>query len=397
MKTEITQVRIEWLDSLRGVASLFVVLLHYYHRILLALIPLVPSGTYAIQQLLEKKIIVHTIDFYKNTSFYNKIDAVTPFIYGYWDLGKIGVVSFFFISGYVIAYTLNKLDRNTINQFVISRFFRLYPVFWVALILMLLLRAMSGHFYSLEQVILNFSMFNKFLLIPDINGVAWTLQIELTFYMMATLFFVLRISNDKRYSILTIYLLLMIALLMAVLKQRTGIDLPLAFPLGLSVMFTGWYWRLSHELPHISQKEIGLIALSFLPIWLLIFNIGYTPHSQIYFNSYFSAMILVVLFAVCRIQHPILRFLGNISYSLYLIHDVIGMHLFPWLMSLCRPLYSMHVYFTAIPFLIMVLLTIALSTLLYYFIEKPGVILGKEINKRLSERKLKTLQTPAHS
>jgi peptidoglycan/LPS O-acetylase OafA/YrhL len=395
MKNVSSPSRIEWLDSLRGIASLLVVFLHYYHRILLALIPMIAGGTYAIQELLEKKIIVYTIDFYKNTIFYDKIDVLTPFIYGYWDLGKVGVVSFFFISGYVIAYTLNKLDRNAIRQFVVGRFFRLYPVFWVALLLMIILRALSGHLYDLKQILANLTMFNKFLLIPDINGVAWTLQIELTFYIMAAVFFGLGISKDKKYSILTIYLLLLLAFVMAVLKQKTGIDLPLAFPLGLSVMFTGWYWRLSHDLPNISQKGVGIVALSFLPVWGAIFYIGYAPHAQIYFNSYLVGMILVALFALCRIQHPILRFLGNISYSLYLIHDVIGMHVFPWLMSLYLPQYAAKPYLTVIPFFITLTLTIFLSTLLYYFVEKPGVNLGREVNKRLKERMPKAMHSPA--
>lgn len=380
--------RIDWLDSLRGVASLLVVVLHYYHRILLALVPTIAGGTLAIQSALERKVLSHTIDFYTQTSFYDVIRGITPFIYGYWDLGKIGVVAFFFISGYVIAYTLGRLRTKPLQAFIISRFFRLYPVFWVTLALMLMLRLMNGHTYSLWRILANITMFNKFLLVPDINGVAWTLQIELTFYILAALLMV----TDGKNIVRMIYAFLGLALVMGVIKNQTGIDLPLAFPLGLTVMFTGWYWRMSHENKNVSQKQVALVAASFLPIWAIIFKIGYASHALLYFNSYVIAMLLVLAFALLKIRHPVLGFLGNISYSLYLVHDIIGLHVFPWLMSFALPLYHTNFALTILPFMGVLSLTLITSTLLYYFVEKPGVALGKKMCKQLAESKGDTLQ-----
>jgi peptidoglycan/LPS O-acetylase OafA/YrhL len=385
--------RIEWLDSLRGIASLMVVLLHYYHRILLALIPTIAGGTIAIQAALEKKVLSHTLDFYRQTPFYDTIGTLTPFIYGAWDLGKIGVVAFFFISGYVIAYTLNRLKEQPVQAFIVSRLFRLYPVFWVALSLMLTLRFLAGHVYPLGQILANFTMFNKFLLVPDINGVAWTLQIELTFYIIAIVLFMQGFSKNAKAIVAAIYAFLALAFGMSVIKHQTGIDLPLAFPLGLSVMFTGWYWRLSHENPDIPQTKIALVAGSFLPIWWVTFTLGYAPHAMTYFNSYLVAMCLVTAFALLKIKHPVLRFFGNISYSLYLVHDIIGLHVFPWLMALSLQDYNKHFWLTALPFSAVACCAIAVSALLYHFVEKPGVEAGKKLTKTLRERISKKWQS----
>ena len=46
------------------------------------------------------------------------------------DLGRVGVVAFFLVSGYVIPLSLS---GQTLRTFAVRRFFRLYPVYWVAL------------------------------------------------------------------------------------------------------------------------------------------------------------------------------------------------------------------------------------------------------------------------
>lgn len=97
--------------------------------------------------------------------------------------GFLGVDFFFAISGYVICLVVAK-PSFTLRGFVIKRVFRLYPMYWVALAIMLLLiyrgrmaGVPAGHFlYSMT-------------LLPQQGApayaVSWTLERELVFYVMA--------------------------------------------------------------------------------------------------------------------------------------------------------------------------------------------------------------------
>lgn len=84
------------LDALRGIAALSVMLFHYtaYYRKLF------------------------------NTPFSENVD----FKYGFY-----GVSLFFMISGFVIFMTIKKC--NTASEFAFKRFTRLYPTFWVCVII----------------------------------------------------------------------------------------------------------------------------------------------------------------------------------------------------------------------------------------------------------------------
>lgn len=51
------------------------------------------------------------------------------------DLGRIGVVVFFAISGFIIPTSLNHRSLHPVRKFLISRLFRLYPLYWISIIL----------------------------------------------------------------------------------------------------------------------------------------------------------------------------------------------------------------------------------------------------------------------
>lgn len=127
--------------------------------------------------------------------------------------GHKGVDLFFFISGFVIYSSLNSGSNN----FWKGRFYRLFPVYWFSLVLILGLQfyGNEGRLFGnagllksdqLNVFFVNFSMLQSFFGVEDLDGAAWTLGVELNFYMLA--FILNRFFNKNK--TLFIYTLLVI-------------------------------------------------------------------------------------------------------------------------------------------------------------------------------------------
>ncbi len=97
-------------------------------------------------------------------------------------LGRIGVQVFFMISGYVIFMTLQRTQRGL--DFAISRFSRLYPAYWAAMLITTMVVYLSG-IPQLQVPIKDF--FGNLAMLPIgfefVDTVYWTLVVELFFIL----------------------------------------------------------------------------------------------------------------------------------------------------------------------------------------------------------------------
>lgn len=97
--------------------------------------------------------------------------------------GEYRVLLFFAISGFAIFFTLRSIGG--IADFAVNRFSRLFPAYWAAILLTLLFEY-AGHADRLKipaiSIAANFSMLQGFLYLPSVDGVYWTLTVELGFY-----------------------------------------------------------------------------------------------------------------------------------------------------------------------------------------------------------------------
>ena len=146
------------LDLLRFVAAVMVLLYHYI-----------------------SSYIVPRVD----DSLFSAVSLVTR--YGY-----LGVELFFMISGFVIVWSAQK---RSAPEFVISRFSRLYPTFWVAMLLTALAIFLLAPYIAesdptridLRVLVANATMMPQIFDAPRIDGVYWTLEFELRFYFLVFL------------------------------------------------------------------------------------------------------------------------------------------------------------------------------------------------------------------
>jgi peptidoglycan/LPS O-acetylase OafA/YrhL len=281
--------RIAELDALRGLAALAVVLFHYLDR-------------------------------------YDELhDHVTePLFYIPW--GARGVQLFFVISGFVIFMTLQRAKRPM--DFVVSRFSRLYPGYWAAiLVTTLTVHGLDVPYYerSLQDVILNFTMLQQLSFIPavDVEGAYWTLYVELCFYV----------------AMLALFTLGLLRHIEAFLVLALGI----AWTWWLGEHWGGkgfWGWNLTTSFGlvfgQIAFFVIGICLYRLhqgerrLPAVLVMLAALGTILGQHPPEFAAAAMVSIAAFGLILSGHagflrqPVLVWLGAISYSLYLVHNFAG-------------------------------------------------------------------------
>lgn len=107
------------------------------------------------------------------------------------SLGRGGVLLFFLLSGYLVFRNIEKQDPLT---FISRRLFKIFPAYWVNVVVIALFSLMAGHqAFSLATVLGNFFMVQDVFRMESLNGVYWTLLIEVKFYLfLACQHFLLR-------------------------------------------------------------------------------------------------------------------------------------------------------------------------------------------------------------
>ncbi|MEO8155931.1 MAG: acyltransferase [Rhizobacter sp.] len=238
--------------------------------------------------------------------------------------GNLGVNLFFMVSGFVIFMTLDRVSRPM--DFVVSRFSRLYPAYWVAAALTFLVLTVFpelGRIVSLRQALSNGLMFEGLFGVAPIDGAYWTLEVELLFYWGM---FILAnsVGLDRPWRWLGVWL--GVSLVYGV-AGRAGISFPYVvtnflilpyfpyFALGmlLYLRFKGapFRWQVEGALGALALLDIALID----PLLRLVFAVG--------FVASFYVFVFVPRVASSRTVALMAR-LGAISYPLYLLHENIG-------------------------------------------------------------------------
>ncbi len=152
--------RLGWLDVLRGLAALAVVFDHLSY--------------YVLQHIRAE-------------------------IYRWFDPGNYGVFVFFIISGYIVPASLER--KGSVRTFWVSRLFRLYPLYLLAVGIAVALYLM--HFGSLrgEGADPETSIFSQLLMMSNVlagqnlPNVVWSLSYEMVFYLLLTALFIARVHK----------------------------------------------------------------------------------------------------------------------------------------------------------------------------------------------------------
>lgn len=245
------------------------------------------------------------------------------------SFGYLGVYIFFMISGFVIA---KSYQNKTAKEFALGRFFRLYPAYWVALILTTVVTIFWGYINGLSvypiQFLANLTMVSGLLGSSYIDGVYWTLEYELLFYFLV---FALMAVGLKKYIpyIFTMWSLLLSAIFFIGWQAPVHTYFDQYFTYFLTGVLTARY----------SQTREFWVIPALILSW--ISNMGYAykgvPKHVVEFNSFDSQLVAasiigvagILIFSmsssrVANISLPKATLLGALTYPIYLLHAHIG-------------------------------------------------------------------------
>lgn len=331
------------LQALRGVAALFVVLLH----------------------------LAGGINEYYGSSFFT----------AFFSFGHCGVDIFFVISGFIMMW-VHKKDINHPEQwihYIKRRIWRIYPTYWIAFLFPFCLYLAEGRIGSFKEIS-TLNAIKSFFLFPQegrtVLVVSWTLVYEMVFY----LFFGLLILNKK------VGIISLASWLCSILIFNFLIPLPIHISTSSQFLdlrnlefFIGMLIALIVQKHEISFQKI---------LWKSAVAVLFTGIVCNYFypiTHYFLVVIPTTLFLLGTTQpkndsnympKSILS-LGTISYSLYLTHVpilLLSYKIFPNL-DINNPLLA---------FLLSLMFCISGGYIFYHLIEKTCLQnKNRKVEKRL--------------
>lgn len=311
--------------------------------------------------------------------------------------GAIGVDLFFVTSGFIMAYTTSNRPQGMKSgwHFLLKRLIRIFPIYWIITLTIFLFLTLTHSQLTVETNHLLASLF----LIPEQNGsqfisplipAGWTLSFEMLFYITFGL-----LIFFKKKSTFLISLCLLIFIFLGETYPATGpLHALVTAPILLEFIFGLWIYELYSSTPTEKFQKIGMAQLLVgLPLFLLTKDGIQSEYVLTYGNSFiefgsgeiyprwfvwglpsaavFTGFLTVESFFRKHLK-KVSTYLGDISYSLYLLHQGI----FAFLTQKLGDLSIWH-------WMIYLSMALGASTLTFYFVEKP---LTKFLRKYLLQR-----------
>ncbi|MDD3265647.1 MAG: acyltransferase [Burkholderiales bacterium] len=291
MKTQ----HIKFLDSIRGIAAVSVLIFHLY-----------------------------------------QIDGSERNIYSEFKLfaaGHEAVILFFVLSGFVLSNSINNSQTIFIySKYIIKRLFRIMPVYYCSMLLAIVfyiiyspkpISYLSDWFNNLLPSIkyLDYKLLiSTIILAPSnkLNGVVWSLSYEL---VISVIFLPTLIVATQKYFKLSLTVMVTIAIIF------------LSFPPHKFINALLFYTVFFYLGLLMSIKRVAIKNIWFIPMFLLLYFNRFCLYQVVNYNEAIRDLMTALgsfgLISIIYYNNGVIKkilefklftFYGNISYSLYLLH-----------------------------------------------------------------------------
>ena len=344
--------RLPFIDALRGIAAMWVVIFHIGE-----------GGQIAALQAV--------IPAWFNTAFFKS--------------GHFGVPIFFVLSGFVIALSIGS-DRVTAGytgRFALRRAIRLDLPYWASIAITLAFVGVKARMLpgtgvpsaTVPQVLAHMFYLQDFLGFHAINTVYWTLAFEIQFYLMfcallGVSYSLARDSADLRPRAIIFTLAAITSIIWPLVPALyvRGLALPNwhGFLLGAFV-----YWSLKGVM---QARWFALYALALLGVFAV-------THDSFTMVCITTATIILLVGRADKLGEWLearwLQFLGKVSYSVYLLHLPVSGAAFFALNKVLPHTPLLDV----VAMLIVIALNCVASQLFWWAVERPSTALAKRLRK----------------
>lgn len=367
--------RIQFAHMLRGLAAAAVVISH-----LASLIWRTPDAVGVLIAYPASSAIIHTAHFTPLPDF------GLPYFWGYF-----GVALFFLISGFVIPLSVSALSRS---GFMVARIFRIWPTYLIGLAIAIVCIDLNADLcgsvfpYAPRDILINALIAPRWpTSTPSIDGIVWTLEIEIFFYFICMILAGLIREFDRRifvFAVLVVPLALSVTHGAGPLLRMGALAFGVASWIAtvavyMTFMLCGVAFYYFHR-GHLSRRGLIVTQAFLLMTFAAGMRIGVLSIQG--WTAIACYLIAFGVFAVAYAARDLISslprggarpifLLADISYPLYAVHAVFGYTLVVHAIEVGIPGWAAVCLAGAV--------VIACAALIHFLVETPSQRFGKTL------------------
>lgn len=306
-----------------------------------------------------------------------------PRLFSFFSGGGVGVTMFFLISAYSLCMTMPRhlQTGHGLFSFYLHRACRILPLFYALLCISLYFFTGRGVHFGFFQVLINFLCLYNFF--PgqqeSIVMAGWTIGVEMLFYCVFP-FLYKRLNTIPRLLALFSTTLAISYAFQLVCPSIDYVRFTIIrhFPIFVWGMLLFHFGEQAKRITKYRIPACLLLCAITVASYRYITGLPHYLEMNYYLQIIpFTCLFLgLLLFPLPVLVSPITAFLGTISYSTYLLHPLVIVFVRPVYPRLAQLNLGPTVTFALCAGLTLTVV-LPLAYILYIYVEKPGIWLGK--------------------